>query len=201
VALLHQHQRRREVDQVGSERSEFIRVTLDDIALANRLALELLGRSLDELPPQSRRLLEAVKSLVKRICREQHIEQRLALFSRRELQAECGWSYSQIKRHLCRLQELEFIAPRFGRMGATLKYELLVDADEPAGAAHIGLLDVEKLRKSTRTTATWTGSDGTLPPPCQNEMARLSPAKSRTNANLATLPERTSGAPLAPVMS
>ena len=38
-------------------------MTLDDIALANRLALELLGRSLDELPPQTRRLLETIKGL------------------------------------------------------------------------------------------------------------------------------------------
>ena len=38
----------------------YIRATLDDIALANRLAPELLGRSLDELPPQTRRFLELV---------------------------------------------------------------------------------------------------------------------------------------------
>ena len=36
---------------------EYIEVTLDDIATANRLAHEVLGRSLDELPPQTRRLL------------------------------------------------------------------------------------------------------------------------------------------------
>ena len=41
----------------SGDRFDFIRVTLDDIALANRLAPELLGRSLDELPPQTRRLL------------------------------------------------------------------------------------------------------------------------------------------------
>ena len=34
-------------------------MTLDDIAIANRLAHEVLGRSLDELPPQTRRLLVA----------------------------------------------------------------------------------------------------------------------------------------------
>jgi hypothetical protein len=64
VALLHQYQRPREVDREGTERSEYIRVTLDDIETANRLALELLGRSLDELPPQTRRLYETVKRVV-----------------------------------------------------------------------------------------------------------------------------------------
>ena len=191
IALLHQHQRPTESDP---ESGAFIRVTLDDIALANRLAPELLGRSLDELPPQPRRLLEVVKSAVKVRCKEQHIEQAQVLFSRRDLQKQSGWSYSQVKRHLFRLQELEYIAPRFGRMGSMLKYELLIDADEPAETSHIGLLDVEKLRKHTPTPTTWTGQTATLTPHGQNTMARLAPAMAESYINLATLPKRTSGA-------
>ena len=187
IALLHQHQRPVERDP---ESGEFIRVTLDDIALANRLAPELLGRTLDELPPQTRRLLEAVKQTVKARRKERDVEQSLALFSRRDLQAASGWSYSQVKRHLFRLQELEYVAPRFGRMGATLKYELLIDADEPSEAAHIGLLDVEKLRLRHPTL---TGPEATLTPPCQTPLARLSPARAGTSVNLATLPARESG--------
>ena len=193
IALLHQHQRSVERDP---ESGEFIRVTVADIALANRLAPELLGRSLDELPPQTRRLLEAIKSAVKARCKERDVEQSLALFSRRDLQAACGWSYSQVKRHLFRLQELEYIMPRFGRMGATLKYELLIDANEPTEVAHIGLLDVQKLRVRQPT---WTGPEATLTPPCQTPLARLSPARAETSANLATLPARESGAPAAAV--
>jgi len=172
----------------------FIRATLDDIALANRLAPELLGRGLDELPPQSRLLLGVAKTLVKIQCKTQKVEQPVALFSRRDLQAACGWSYSQIKRHLFRLQELEYIAPRFGRMGSTLKYELLVDANEADDEAHIGLLDVEKLRLRQPTLA---GAEATLTPPCQTPLARLSPAVPAVCVNLATLPDRTSGARLA----
>ena len=170
----------------------------EKIALANRLAPELLGRTLDELPPQTRRLLEAVKSAVKARCRERDVEPSLALFSRRDLQAACGWSYSQVKRHLFRLQELEYVAPRFGRMGATLKYELLIAADEPTEVAHIGLLDVQKLRVRQPT---WTGPETALTPPGQTPLARLATAGPGTSANLATLPERTSGAPLAAVIS
>ena len=194
IALLHQHQRTVERDP---ESGEFIRVTLDDIALANRLAPELLGRTLDELPPQTRRLLEAIKGTVKARRKERDVEQPLALFSRRDLQAASGWSYSQVKRHLFRLQELEYVAPRFGRMGATLKYELLIDADEPSETAHIGLLDVEKLRLRQPTL---TGPEATLTPPCQTPLARLSPARAGTSVNLATLPARASG-PLAAAVS
>jgi hypothetical protein len=202
IALLHQHQRPVERDpqsglpsEAVAKEGEFIRVTLDDIALANRLAPELLGRSLDELPPQTRRLLDAVKSTVKAQRKERDVEQALALFSRRDLQAACGWSYSQVKRHLFRLQELEYVAPRFGRMGATLKYELLIDADEPTEVAHIGLLDVAKLKKVAPTTPTWTGGTATLTPPCQTPLARLSRERVGTCVNLATLPARESGAP------
>jgi len=49
IALLHQHQRQRGVlahgHQVNGRSVEFIEVTLDDIALANELAPEVLGRS------------------------------------------------------------------------------------------------------------------------------------------------------------
>lgn len=48
IALLHQHQRpRRSVHGI-----EHVEVTLEDIATANRLAGVILGRSLDEMPPQ-----------------------------------------------------------------------------------------------------------------------------------------------------
>ena len=58
IALLHQKQRPlKEKDGL-----HYIEVTLQDIAAANTLAHEVLGRSLDELPPQTRRLLELVKS-------------------------------------------------------------------------------------------------------------------------------------------
>ncbi len=187
ITLLHQHQRGTEKDDDGRV---FIRVTLDDIALANQLAPELLGRSLDELPPQTRRLLGHVKDLVRTLRRTRDVEQPLALFSRRELRDACGWSYSQVKRHLERLQEMDYVAPRYGRMGVTLRYELLIDADEVSDAASVGLLDVEKLRVRPPTL---TGKRTTLTPPCQNGMARLETSTPETSANLAAFSDRTSG--------
>jgi len=64
VALLHQHQRPRKTVQHNGRAVEYIEVTVNDIAVANRLAHEVLGRSLDELPPQTRRLLLAVDEMV-----------------------------------------------------------------------------------------------------------------------------------------
>lgn len=45
-----QHQRRVKVAVQGGVEVQYIEATLDDIALANRLALTVLGHSLDELP-------------------------------------------------------------------------------------------------------------------------------------------------------
>ena len=66
IALLRQHQREIKTLRQAGAVIEYIEVTLDDIALANRLAHEVLGRSLDELPPQTRRVLGLIEALVDR---------------------------------------------------------------------------------------------------------------------------------------
>jgi hypothetical protein len=154
IALLHQHQRETIKHQVNGREVEMLPVTLDDIEAANKIAPEVLGRSLDELPPQTRTLLEKIKSLVREKMAEQKLEQRYSLFSRRELRDFTAWSQMQIRRHLERLLELEYLNVRGGRNGVAMKYELLTEVEEGDEAYHVGLLDVEKLRaKTTSTTA------------------------------------------------
>jgi DNA primase len=163
---------------------------LEDIELANQLAPELLGRSLDELPPQTRRLLGIIKEIVHEKCETESLEPQTAFFSRQEIGGRSGWSYSQVRRHLTRLQELEYIQPRYGRMGCRMQYELLIDPIDEAGSNQIQLLDIEKLKG---TNPTLTPAEGALTPPCQNEMTRLSASQGATKENLSTLQDRTSG--------
>ena len=66
-------------------RQRYIEVTLDDIALANQLAPEVLGRSLDELPPQTRRLLAHIRDVMKAKRRRAQRKSRCTTFSRKEL--------------------------------------------------------------------------------------------------------------------
>ncbi len=190
IVLLHQHQRPRKKLPSGIE---YIEVEPSDIELANRIAPELFSRSLDELPPQTRLLLGTIKTLVKERCKKEEVEPRLALFSRKDLRERNGWSYSQVKRHLDRLQELEYVAPRHGRMGLAMSYELLVDANESDAPGHIGLIDAAKLKTTTKTR---TGKMATLTPPCQNPVTRLSDEGDAINENLSTFSERTSGTPV-----
>jgi hypothetical protein len=147
IALLHQHQRETVKHPVGDREVEMLPVTLADIEAANRIAPEVLGRSLDELPPQTRRLLESIKSLVRERIESEKVEQRLARFTRREIREHTGWSQMQIRRHIERLHDLEHIAARGGRNGVSIQYELLTDAAESTDGYHVGLLDVAKLRR------------------------------------------------------
>ena len=145
IALLHQHQRPRGQHVVNGRAVEFIEATLDDIALANELAPEVLGRSLDELPPQTRRLLGFIRELMKQKKQSQGAKS-ATTFSRKELRDLCGWSATQVRVHLERLVELEYLAVRHGRLGSQFVYEALLDLDAPEAVAHVGLIDMEKLK-------------------------------------------------------
>jgi hypothetical protein len=191
IALLRQHQKREESREVRGRKVPFIRATLEDIALANRLAPELLGRSLDELPPQTRRVLESVKEIVRARCDEEKIEQRVALFSRREVRSRLGWSLTQVRLHLNRLRELEYVAARYGKPGRTFQYELLIDCHEERRPEHIGLLDVEKLRVRRATCRENGQPDGE----CRDESRHEENLhKSEDSTNLSACRECTSGA-------
>jgi len=171
IALLHQHQRETRTLPSGQR---FIEVTLDDIALANELAPEILGRSLDELPPQTRRLLGYIRELVKRKSGD---AKAASTFSRRELRDHCGWSLTQVRVHLERLVELECLAIRHGRLGSQFVYEVMFDTDTPEAVAHVGLIEIAKLRHDYKTNLTGfmpgvagqnghlTGGDEMPPPP------------------------------------
>ena len=147
IALLHQHQRQAK-DLPGGQR--YIEVTLDDIALANELVPEVLGRSLDELPPQTRRLYGHIRDLMKqkRSANGHHGAKNVLTFIRKELREACGWSLTQVRVHLERLVDLEYLGVRHGRFGSQFVYEILFDLDAPETIAHIGLIEVEQLRRN-----------------------------------------------------
>lgn len=147
IALLHQHQRELRTSDEGGEITRYIEVTLEDIALANALAHEVLGRTLDELPPQTRRLLGLVGEMVKAQCAKLEIRQADYRFSRRQVRESTQWGDTQLKIHLARLVELEYLLVHRGGRGQSFEYELLYDGPADGAAQHLsGLIDVEALR-------------------------------------------------------
>ena len=121
IAFLHQHQR-----AVKTERGvSYIEATENDVETADRLMDELLGRSLDELPPQTRRLLGLIEEMVKEKCEQLKMEQREFRFSRRDVRERTGWGPTQMKIHLHRLEELEYLTVHQGGRGLSFEYELV----------------------------------------------------------------------------
>jgi len=148
IALLHQWQRPRKTVDHRGRAVEYIEVAISDIAMANRLAHEVLGRSLDELPPQTRRLLLAVDEMVTAECQRQKMERADYRFSRRDVRAYTGWGDTQIKIHLHRLEELEYLLIHRGGRGQSIVYELMFTRPSDGGKPVLGgLIDIEKLGK------------------------------------------------------
>jgi DNA primase catalytic core len=146
IALLHQHQRVIRSVMVEGRAIDYVEVTLADIELANRLAHEVLGRSLDELPPQTRRVLSAVIDHVREQARLRETPIGALRFTRKEIRDASGWGDTQLKLHLGRLAELEYLLLHRAERGQGYVYELLYDGDGAAGIHLSGLLDVARLR-------------------------------------------------------
>jgi len=148
IALLHQHQRPVKTVTHQGKPVSYVEVTLDDIAVANELAHEVLGRTLDELPPQTRKLLGLIESMVMAECRRRSLKRADYRFSRRDIRQHTGWSDGQLKIHCQRLQDLEYLLVHAGGRGRSLQYELLYDGGDAAGTRHLmGLIDVTTLRQ------------------------------------------------------
>ncbi len=159
ITLLHQHQRPvKTIDHQGKP-VEFIEVTLEDIEMGNRLANEVLGRAADDLPPQTRRLLQLIDDFVTGACRRQSLERADFRFSRRDVRQHTGWGLTQLKVHLKRLEELEYLLVHRGGRGQSFVYELLYDAPAEEGQRFLArLIDVNKLRQESVTAGDRSGS-------------------------------------------
>lgn len=146
ITLLHQFQREIKRVEHGGQSVEYIEVTLEDIATANRLAHEVLGRSLDELPPQTRKLLVLIMEMVKSICEAQQLNPKQYHFTRKDIRQFTGWSDNQLKVHCVRLVEMEYLIAHGGGRGALIRYELLYDGNPEDDRQYMpGLIDEDTL--------------------------------------------------------
>lgn len=158
IALLHQHQRSVKTVSVQGHAVEYIEATLGDIEAANAIAHEVLGRSLDELPPQTRRVLAAVGELVRELGERGGVKRGEVRFTRAQVRACTGLSDTQCRLHLERLAALEYLLTHRGMRGQSYEYELLHDAPLDADGPRLaGLIDVEALRAAGATTASSRG--------------------------------------------
>ncbi len=148
IALLHQHQRPiRSAAGPNGEPIEYVEATLADIEAAGNLANDVLGRTLDELAPQTRTLLGLLTNMVRGQCEQASLKQSDYRFTRREVREHTGWGLTQLKVHLKRLEELEYLLPHLGGRGRAYVYELAYNSEGADGESFMmGLIDVDNLR-------------------------------------------------------
>jgi len=141
IALLHQHQREVKRARRGDVEVEYVEVEPRDIALANALARQVLGRSLDELAHPTRQLLKHLVDLTARSSPR--------TFTRHEVRQATGWTDWQVRLHLAQLLDLEYVVLASGRVGKRMTYELLFEGDPEEDQRYLtGLVDVDDLLES-----------------------------------------------------
>jgi DNA primase len=146
IAFVHQHQRAIKTAERHGQRIEYIEATLADIARANGIAHDVLGRSLDELPPQTRRLLTLIDEYVRSECMRLTLKRADVRFTRRRLREAIDWGDTQLKLHLSRLVELEYLVAHRSKTSG-FDYELVYDLGDGESALRFpGLADIELLR-------------------------------------------------------
>lgn len=162
IALLHQYQRPVRTLNRGIHAVDYIEVEVADIALANRLAHEVLGRSLDELPPQTRRVLGVLDAEVGEQASREALARRDVRFTRREVRQWAGLSDTQARVHLERLLQLEYVIAHAGKNGQRFVYELAFDGEVHSDVVQCaGLIDVATLREEIPDLAGGArGTDG-----------------------------------------
>ncbi len=152
ITLLHQYQRPVRTVEHHGKTVEYIEATLEDIILANQLATEVLGRSLDELPPQTRKLLDLLDGMVTKACRQEGLDRADYRFSRREVREFTAWGNTQLKIHLRRLVDMEYLLVHREPHSKRFVYELAYDPPAQSGTKTMtGLLDLEHLRQGERS--------------------------------------------------
>ena len=90
--------------------------------------------------------------MVKTRCEEMGIEQEDFRFHRREICDFSGWCLSQVRVHLERLVDMEYVLVHRGLRGQCFVYELLYNGEGKDGKPFVlGLINLEKLKEKTNS--------------------------------------------------
>jgi len=204
LALLHQYQREVKTERRGEKEVTYVEVRREDIAAADRLLGEILGRSLDELPPQTRRLLAGITEMVQARCDAQGNRREEVRFTRREVRQYTGVGDTQARVHMKRLEELEYLLVHAGGRGQSLVYELLVPDGEDQADAHPTDYDPNLAGQEPNLAGGWRPQSGEVagpkrggggpPKPAPGAAKKKKESDSSQNAHLeGELPARRSG--------
>ncbi len=158
ITLLHQYQRETQTTELNGHSIEYLEVTREDIGLANRIAQWALGRSIDELPGPTRRLLCQLFDWVQVESRRQGVAHSELTFTRRQAREALKWNTTHFRENLERLVVAEYVVPHGRGQGKLHRYSLLYDGRGREGEPSLlGLVDADSLIDATAgpMRATW----------------------------------------------
>lgn len=157
IALLFQFQREIKTGRGhDNETFEYIEVLPEDIWLAGVLSARVFGRTLDELSPQTRNILLQINEMVETECDKHKIGKSEYRFGRRQVREFTGAGDTQVKIHLKRLEDLEFLIVHSGKRGQLIEYELFYNGEGKEGEPFLLGTEHPDDEKSTRFIAGWT---------------------------------------------
>jgi len=161
VAFLRQMRKEVLFAQRNGTAVPYVTVDLDDVRIANKLAHEVLGRSLDELSRPGRALLLLLDEMVEKTATE--LEKTSGIspeassgrpsrcsvrFTRREIREATGWAHTRVHRYLKELIELEYVLLDSGRNGTLCRYRLAYEGQGRNGERFmLGLVDPDELAR------------------------------------------------------
>jgi DNA primase catalytic core len=131
----------------------YVKADPDDITLANRLAHEILGHSLDELSRPGNDLLMQLDEMAKerlKTLQKENPDSKMKTsdlsFSRRDIREFTGWSNTRLHVHLRELVDFEYIVIETGRNGMPFRYRLAWEGQGKDGKRFmLGLTDPASL--------------------------------------------------------
>ncbi|MFC1851649.1 toprim domain-containing protein [candidate division CSSED10-310 bacterium] len=151
IAFLFQYQRARKSIMLDGVRVEYIEVLPSDIKLAYDVCCDVMGRSLDELAPQTRNLLNMQVVMVREACERLSIKQSDNRYGQKDIREYTGWSAYQVKAHMSRLVELEYVYCHQGRNGRRYEYEMIYDGSGDDGKRFVlGISNIDVKREQLK---------------------------------------------------
>lgn len=141
VAFIRQFQKQIRSCEHRGKTIQYIEVDENDLRISHGLAVSVLGRCLDELAPPARAFLAGLHGSVRKIAAERNVKIPSVRMTQRSIREATGWSDTQVRRHLERLIEMEYvIRHRVPGTGARFEYELVYDGQGQSGEKFLPFL-------------------------------------------------------------
>jgi hypothetical protein len=107
-----------------------------------------------------------IHEMVAAECTRRKVEPKSYRFTRRQVREHTGWSMTQLRVHVERLVDMEYLITHRGGRGQTFVYELLYDGEGQQGEPFVlGLINVDKLKEKAKGhdyDSNLAGSDANL---------------------------------------